>query len=67
MIIKAKDLKRGMVIYSSCAKICLTVQAVHHRTCDDVLLICFMEDDLPMGYINRECTLPVIGQSTEVF
>ena len=35
MIVKAKDLKRGMVIYSPYAKICLTVQGVYHRTCDD--------------------------------
>jgi hypothetical protein len=64
MIVEAKQLKRGMIIYSTYAKICLTVQGVYHRTCDDVLLVYFMEDDRPMGFINHERTFPVIGQST---
>ena len=62
MIIKAKNLKRGMVIYYPYLKIRLTVQGVYHRTCDDVLLLYFMEDDRPMAFINHERTFPVIGQ-----
>lgn len=66
MIKQVKELRRGMIIYYPYAKICLTVQGVYHRICDDILLVYFMEGDHPMGFINHKHTFPVVGQSTEV-
>jgi len=67
MIIQAKDLKRGMVIYNAWSDYICTVEDTWNGDVDGTIIIAH-DKSSQFGFMFRKKhrPIPVIGQSTEV-